>query len=308
MADTTGVSILGIFNADLIFRGPRLPRIGETLTGTGFAIGPGGKGSNQAVAAAKAGAAVKFISKLGQDNFGDLAVDIWTRAGVTPRVQRIAEKPTGTAFIFVNDETGDNAIIIAPGAPSTLTPADIDAEADAITGSKVFVTQLEQPVPAAARALEIAHAAGVTTIFNPAPAVAFPDELYALSDYIAPNETEAAMLTGIEPGSIDDARKAGDILLKRGARNALITLGSNGALLHNADRSVHIPVVSAGKVVDTTGAGDAFLGGFAAALSRGMDPVDAARFGCATAGIAVTRFGTAPAMPSRDEIEALLAR
>lgn len=302
----SGVAILGIFAVDVTFLAPRLPAIGETLAGSGFIMGPGGKGSNQAVAAARAGGEVKFISKIGKDAFGDIGLKTWADAGATARVQRIDSHPTGSAFIFVNDQNGQNAIIVYPGASGTLTPADLDLEAETIAAAKVFVTQLEQPVDAAIRGLEIARAAGTITVFNPAPAVAFPDAVYGLSDYIAPNETEAAMLTGIAPGTVDDARKAGDALLKKGARNALITLGGNGVLLHNATESVHLPAKAAGEVIDTTGAGDAFLGGFSAALSKGLSPVDAVRYGSATAGISVTRRGAAASMPTAAEIEAFL--
>lgn len=303
----SGVAILGIFAVDVTFLAPRLPAIGETLAGSGFIMGPGGKGSNQAVAAARAGGEVRFISKIGKDTFGDIGLKTWAEAGATARVQRIDSHPTGSAFIFVNDANGQNAIIVYAGASGTLSPADLDLEADTIASSKVFVTQLEQPVDAALRGLQIARDAGTITVFNPAPATAFPDEIYRLSDYIAPNETEAAMLTGIAPGTVDDARKAGDALLAKGAKNALITLGGNGVLLHNATQSVHLPARAAGEVIDTTGAGDAFLGGFSAALSKGLDPVEAARYGSATAGISVTRRGAAASMPTAAEIEAFLA-
>ncbi len=302
-----GVAILGIFVADTAYMASRLPVIGETIIGSDFSIGPGGKGSNQAVAAAKAGAKVSFLSKIGRDTFGDLALKTWGAEGIDPRVVVSDSDGTGAAFIFVNPVTGENAIIVYPGAAGTISPADVEANADAIRGAKVFVTQLEQPVDAALRGLQIAREAGVTTIFNPAPAEPFPDAIYPLCDYIVPNETEAATITGIAPGSEDDARRAGDALLARGAGCALITLGERGALYHTADRSVVVPAVAGGRVVDTTGAGDAFVGGFSAALSRGLEPLEAVRFGCATAGISVTRRGTAPAMPTLGEIEALLA-
>jgi ribokinase len=302
-----GVAILGIFVADTAFMASRLPAIGETIIGSGFAIGPGGKGSNQSVAAARAGAKTAFISKIGDDTFGAMALATWKAEGVEPRVVISKTDATGAAFIFVNPATGENAIIIYPGAAGTISPADVEANAEAIRSAKVFVTQLEQPVDAAERGLAIARAAGVATIFNPAPAEAFPASIYALCDYIVPNETEAAAITGIAPGSEDDARRAGDVLLGRGAGCALITLGERGALFHSRERSVLVPAIDAGKAVDTTGAGDAFVGGFAAALADGLDPVAATRFGCAAAGISVTRRGAAPAMPARAEIEALLA-
>lgn len=302
------IAILGIFVADVAFLAPRLPKIGETIAGSGFAMGPGGKGSNQAVAAARAGGAVTFISKIGRDTFGDMALAAWAREGVTARAPQSDTDPTGAAFIYVNDQTGENAVIVYPGAAATLSPADVDEAAAVIEAARVFVTQLEQPVAAARRGLEIARRAGVTTIFNPAPAEPVPEAIYGLCDYIVPNETEAAALTGLPVDTLDDARRVGDALLARGVGTALITLGGRGALFHNRDRSIHLPALSAGTVIDTTGAGDAFVGGFAAALARGEDPVAAARFGGAVAGIAVTRRGTAPAMPRRAEVDALLAK
>jgi ribokinase len=299
------VAILGIFVADLAFRAGRLPLIGETVAGSGFAVGPGGKGSNQAVAAARAGAEVTFISRIGRDTFGELAMKTWKAEGIALRVTQMPDVETGAAFIYVHETKGDNAIIVVPGAAATLCAADLDDAADAIRSSAVFVTQLEQPAEAARRGLEIARAAGVTTVFNPAPAGAFDDALFALSDYIVPNESEAEALTGIAISDLAAARRAGDALIGKGAGTALITLGERGALFHDKARSLHIPAFAAGAVVETAGAGDAFVGAFAAALARGIDPVEAARFGSAAAGISVTRRGTAPAMPQFAEIEGL---
>lgn len=301
-----GVSILGIFVADTAYLARRMPAVGETITGSGFSVGPGGKGSNQAVAAARAGSPVSFISKIGRDTFGDMALRTYAEAGVTPKIVQMDDLPTGAAFIYVNDQNGENAIIVYPGAAGSIGVDDVEAARQTIEASRIFVTQLEQPAAAAQRALEIAHAAGVITVFNPAPAEAFPDAIYPLCDYIVPNETEAAALVGFELTSADDARRAGDVLLKKGARTVLITLGARGVLLHNDSQSVLVPAMASGPVIDTTGAGDAFVGGFSAALARGLAPVEAARFGCATAGISVTRRGTAPAMPALAEIEALL--
>jgi ribokinase len=301
------VVILGIFVADTAYSAPRMPRLGETLIGSGFALGPGGKGSNQAVAAARAGGAVSFISRIGKDTFGGIGLSLWQDAGVTPLVTEMEDVATGAAFIYVNDSTGENAIIVYPGASGHLSPTDVDLQRDAIAAADVFVTQLEQPAEAALRGLRIARGAGVKTVFNPAPSVPFPDDIYALCDVIAPNESEAEGLTGQTVATLDDARRAGDRLLGRGVGAALITLGERGALLHAPGFSQHFPAISAGKVVDTTGAGDAFVGGFAVALSEGRLMPEAVRFGIATASIAVTRRGTAPAMPARPEIDALLA-
>jgi ribokinase len=301
-----GVVILGVFVADLTFRAGKMPAIGETIAGSGFAMGPGGKGSNQAVAAARAGADVTFISRVGSDAFGELAFKTWKADEIQPRVTLSAIAPTGAAFIYVHETRGDNAIIVVSGAAMDLCAADVDAAADAIRASRVFVTQLEQPVDAARRGLQIARAAGSTTVLNPAPAIDLDDTVLALCDYVVPNESEAEALTGIAVGDLAAARRAGDAFLLRGAGTALITLGERGALFHSKDRSIHIAPFSAGDAVETTGAGDAFVGGFAASLARGANPLQAARFGSAAAGISVTRLGAAPAMPRREEIEMLL--
>ena len=302
------VVILGIFNADTSYRAERMPRIGETILGQHFALGPGGKGSNQAVAAAKAGGRTHFITRLGADDFAKVARQVWEGAGVIPEVTVDAESHTGAAFIFLEAATGNNAIIVASGAGGRIAPEDLDANAGLIRGAAVFVTQLEQPIPAARRGLEIARAAGVTTILNPAPAAALDDAMLALCDFITPNETEAETLTGLPVTTLPEAEKAADALMARGVGAVIITLGARGALYRDGERSVHVPAISAGPVVETTGAGDAFNGGFAVALSEGRDVVEAVRFGSATAGISVTRAGAAAAMPTRPEIDALLAR
>jgi ribokinase len=306
MAKLGSVVILGIFVADTSYRAERQPRIGETILGKGFALGPGGKGSNQAVAAARAGADVTFLSKIGQDPFGDMAMAIWQEAGVRAAVTRSADNSTGAAYIFIDDATGDNAIIVCPGAATTISVADMDAAAETIGAAAIFVTQLEQPLPAAERALEIARAGGAVTILNTAPAAPLDDRFWPLCDYVTPNETEAEALTGVSVASIDQARAAGDVFLTKGAGAALITLGEAGALLHTANCSELVPAFDCGPVVETTGAGDAFNGGFAAALARGEDTLAAVRFGCATASLSVTRPGTAPSMPTLAEIEAVL--
>lgn len=301
------VAILGIFAADLAFRAKRLPVMGETLLGEGFVMGPGGKGSNQSVAAARAGGDVRFITKIGQDAFGDIAIATWKGAGVdTSCVTRLADQLTGAAFIFVSSETGNNAIIVNAGAAGTVTAADVVAAEAAIKDSRVFVTQLETAVEASWRGLELARKAGAITVFNPAPAAKIDPAIYKLCDYVTPNETEAAEITGVQVVSVDDARAAGNKLLEMGVGNALITLGANGVLLHNAKQSVHVPAYKV-KVVETTGAGDAFNGGFAVAIGEGQDPVAAARFGVATASLSVTKAGTAPSMPTRAEIDKMLA-
>ena len=302
------IVILGIFVADTAYRADRQPKMGETILGTSFVLGPGGKGSNQAVAAAMAGGDVTFISRLGRDAFADIARATWGRAGVKSAITEDPDSYTGAAYIFLEDTTGNNAIIVAAGAAGRISVEDVEASRPLIEGARVFITQLEQPIPAARRALEIARAAGVRTILNPAPAAPLDDALLALCDFITPNESETESLTGLPVTTLAEAEAAADALLARGVGACLITLGERGALYRDPTRSVHVPVISAGAVVDTTGAGDAFNGGFAVALTEGRDVVEAVRFGCATAGISVTRPGTAPAMPSRAEIDALLAR
>jgi ribokinase len=299
------IVILGIFVADTAYRAERQPKMGETILGRTFALGPGGKGSNQAVAAAMAGGEVHFITRLGRDDFAGIARSTWAKAGVIPEITEDPESYTGAAYIFIEDATGNNAIIVAPGAAGRISVEDVESRAELIGGASVFVTQLEQPIPAAHRALEIARKGGARTILNPAPAAELPPGMLALCDFVTPNESEAEGITGVPVRSVADAERAAEALLAQGVGAAIITLGEKGALYRDASRSVHVPVFDAGPVVETTGAGDAFNGGFATALAEGADPVEAVRFGCATASISVTRPGTAPSMPTRAEIDAL---
>jgi ribokinase len=300
------VVILGVFVADTAYRAERQPKLGETILGKSFTLGPGGKGSNQAVAAARAGAETHMIARLGQDAFAEMALATWKEAGVIPAISQHPGSYTGAAFIFIEDGTGNNAIIISPGAAAGFTIQDINDNVDLIRSAKVFVTQLEQPIPVAFHALRMARASRVTTVLNPAPAARLPADMLHMVDYVTPNESEAEALTGLPVTSLEEAEAAARALRSKGAGAAIITLGDKGALYHDRKRTVHVPPFFAGPVVETTGAGDAFNGGFAAALAEGMDPVEAVRFGSATAGISVTRAGTAPSMPSRAEIDALL--
>jgi ribokinase len=299
------IVILGIFVADTAYRAERQPKMGETILGRTFALGPGGKGSNQSVAAAMAGGQVHFITRLGRDDFAGIARSTWAKAGVIPEITEDPESYTGAAYIFIEDATGNNAIIVAPGAAGRISVEDVESRAELIGGASVFVTQLEQPIPAAHRALEIARKGGARTILNPAPAAELPPGMLALCDFVTPNESEAEGITGVPVRSVADAERAAEALLAQGVGAAIITLGEKGALYRDGSRSVHVPVFDAGPVVETTGAGDAFNGGFATALAEGADPVEAVRFGCATASISVTRPGTAPSMPTRAEIDAL---
>ena len=297
------VVVLGVFVADTAYRAERMPRLGETVLGNSFSLGPGGKGSNQAVAAGRLGVTVSIISRLGQDDFADMAKDVWNKSGVTPYVKQNSDDYTGAAYIFVEDSSGDNAIIIAPGAAAKISAQDLEAQADLIKSADVFVTQLEQPMEAAVRGLEIARSAGVKTVLNPAPAAELPHGMLNLCDFVTPNETETESLTGITVATVDDAERAAAVLNDMGVTTPIITLGEKGAYLFGHGM---VPAFKAGPVIETTGAGDAFNGGFAAALSEGKTGLDAVRVGCATAGISVTRAGTAPSMPSRKEVGKLI--
>jgi ribokinase len=303
----TKILVLGSFVADAAFRAARLPAWGETLMGSGFALGPGGKGSNQAVAAARAGASVQMLSRLGDDAFGRLARDTWAADGIDASLVGNCVTPTGAAAILIDEAKGENAIIVVPGACFTLTPQDVEAAGDAIRAAGVLLMQLELPLETVECGMRVARAAGVRTILNPAPAQALSDAMLGLADFLIPNESEAALLTGLPVENTAQAEAAARVLIERGARCVIVTLGAQGALVcAEGAEAVLVSAFSAGPVLETTGAGDAFCGGFAAALSEGRSVLDAARFGCATAGISVTRAGTAPSMPKRAEIEELL--
>ena len=297
------IVILGVFVADTTYRASRLPKMGETILGNSFILGPGGKGSNQAVAAGNLGADVTIITRLADDDFGKMALQTWESANVKGAVKYSSDSYTGAAFIFVDDNTGDNAIIISPGAASEISLTDIHDNSETISSTDVFLTQLEQPIDVAHEGLKIAKNNGKITILNPAPAASLPKEIFSLCDFITPNETETETLTGVNISTLEDADTACKKFVEMGVKNPIITLGEKGAYLHNHGL---IESYKVGKVLETTGAGDAFNGGFAAALAEGRSTLDAINFGCATAGISVTRAGTAPSMPTRDEVEKIL--
>jgi ribokinase len=301
------VVVLGIFCADAAYRADRLPHLGETVLGHSFVLGPGGKGSNQAVAAARAGGQVHLITRLGDDAFAQMARDLWADAGITPQITVDVGSYTGSAFIFLEAATGQNAIIVAPGAAAHLSALDVENHRSLISGAAVFLTQLEQPQDAALRGLQIARGAGVTTILNPAPAADLPDEMLALCDLITPNESEAEALTGIAVTTIPEATAAADALIARGVGAVALTMGENGVLFRSARTTLHIPARAPGPMVDTTGAGDAFNGGLAAALAQGAAMDVALRFASAMAGLSVTRQGAAASMPTRDEVDTFMA-
>ena len=294
------VVILGVFVADTAYRADRMPVMGETVLGNSFSLGPGGKGSNQAVAAGRLGVKVSMISRLGKDDFGQIAIDTWKSSGVTPYIEEDVSSYTGAAFIFIEENSGDNAIIISPGAAANISPIDLEKRKDLIANADVFITQLEQPLAAAKKGLEIAKSAKVKTILNPAPATKLPDGFLTLCDFITPNETETETLTGVKVSTLDDAKIACEKFKEMGYEN--ITFEGPGEEEDQWANSIRKTFKSS----ETTGAGDAFNGGFAAALSEGRSTLESINFGCATAGISVTRAGTAPSMPTRDEVEKIL--
>jgi len=300
------IVILGVFVADTAYRASRQPKIGETIIGNEFSLGPGGKGSNQAAAAALAGGNVHFISRLGKDDFANMAISLWEKSGITPHVTQHSDSYTGAAYIFIENKSGNNAIIVSPGAAANINEDDIMANKELIQGSRVFMTQLEQSLDAAGTALYFAKEGGAITILNPAPAQPLGENILKLCDFVTPNEIEAEQITGIPVKSINDAEIAAGKLLEKGASAAVITLGEQGALFKDNNQIIHQPSYQVGPVVETTGAGDAFNGGLAVALAEEM-PIDKAlRFACAAASISVTRQGTAPSMPDRHEIDTLL--
>ena len=306
--DLTDVTVLGIFVADTTYTANRMPKIGETIIGSSFNLGPGGKGSNQAVAASKSGAKTRFITKMGNDTFSRMGLNIWKSSNVIPEIEISETKPTGSACIFLDESSGENAIIVCPGAAEEISSNFVFQKEHIISNSKVFITQLEQPLEAAITALTLAKKHKVLTILNPAPNpnTPLPENLYPLCDFITPNETEAEHLTGIRVNSEASAKVAAKWLESKGVKNIAITLGDKGVYFHNSIISKIIPAFKVKKVLETTGAGDAFNGSLAAALSRGETYVDSVLIGCATASISVTRYGTSEAMPSLEEVQKLI--
>lgn len=302
MAD---IVVLGSLNIDLVARVPRFPAAGETLTGSDFKTVPGGKGANQAVAAARLGTRVAMVGRVGDDVFGGSlregmqrdGVDI-THVEVTPGVS------TGTALIHVDDRA-ENTIVIIPGANGKLTPDDVDRLSGVIAGTKVLMLQLEVPLETVVRAAETAKKAGVTVILDPAPARELPAELLELVDIITPNETEASILTGRTVSDARTAKLAAVDLLRTGVGTVLVKLGARGALL--AAGNTFEPMDGfAVQAVDTTAAGDAFGGGLATALVEGRSLQEAVVFANAVGALATTRFGAQTSMPTRQEVEEFL--
>lgn len=300
------ILVFGSFVTDLNARAPHFPAEGETVMGSMFKSGPGGKGSNQAVAAKRAGGNVSFVTRLGEDVFGQAALDFYRSEGIdTSSVIVDKDSYTGAALITVNETTGQNEIVVILGACDRFTSNEIEELNTAISNSDLVLCQLETNLDATLEVLNKAHIAGKTTILNPAPARVLPEEVFQNLDYITPNETEAEILTGIKVTDSESASKAADVLMNRGVKNVVITLGSNGYYAKNSSEVITGKPIKV-NVVDTTGAGDAFNGGFAAALAENMNLHEALRFANITGGLSVEKIGTAPAMPYRNEIDKLM--
>lgn len=297
------ITVMGSFVVDLMARAPHLPVPGETVKGSVFKLGPGGKGSNQAVAAQRAGADVIMVTKIGNDDFAQIALKSFKNEKMdTKLVFKDDKLSTGAALIMVDEDTSENEIVVTLGANSNITSDNIEIAREAIEGANVFLTQLETNVDAVEKAIDIAHSSGVKVILNPAPVQEISKQLYSKIDFFTPNEVEASKLSGITIKNMEDARKAAQIFIDRGTENVIITLGSKGALVVTASRNELIESYKV-NAVDTTGAGDAYNGGFATALAEGKDIFEAARFASAVGALSVTKIGTTPAMPYRQEID-----
>lgn len=296
------ICVVGSINLDMNAYVERFPRPGETLHGRRFTTGYGGKGANQAVMAARLGAKVSMVGRIGDDVFGhDMRRNLESEGIRTEFVKESKGVSSGVAVITI-DEQGQNQIIVIPGANGLVTAADVEEAQAAITGAQVLLCQMEVPMEANLAALCIARNAGVTTIFNSAPVSGeVPEEVYRLSDIFCPNESEAELLTGVPVHTLDDARLAASAIVARGARAALITLGAQGCLYVTADHEEHVPAPRV-KAVDTTGAGDAFVGSLAHFLAAGLPVLDAIARANAIAAISVQHPGTQASYPRRADL------
>jgi ribokinase len=299
------IAVVGSLNMDLIIQSARIPRPGETIIGGTYHTAPGGKGANQAVAAARLGANVAMIGRVGGDAFGAALRENLEQAGVDTRnVVEDLGSATGVALIVV-DTAGENTIVVASGANMELTPTDVAAAAGTITSADVLLLQLESPLEVVMRAAQIARAAGVTVVLNPAPARPLPADLLKVIDVLVPNESETALLTGLPIDSDHACEQAAHRLLALGVRTVVLTLGERGALLTNPGGNQRVPAFRV-TPVDTTAAGDAFVGGFGVALSEGKPAPEAVRWGNAAGALATTRLGAQPSLPDREMVERLL--
>lgn len=299
------IVVVGSSNTDMILRLNRIPKPGETLLGGEFSMAAGGKGANQAVAAARAGGDVAFLARVGDDLFGGQAIEGFRREGIdVDHVQRDPKAASGVALIFVADD-GENSIGVASGANGRLTPADVDAAAETIRSASTLVVQLETPLETVARAVEVAAAAGVRVILNPAPAQPLSDELLSRVSILTPNETEAALLTGRDVSDTTSAAAAAESLRARGVATAIVTLGAQGCVVASDEHSGHLPALSV-EAVDTTAAGDVFNGALAVALAESAPLQEAICFASAAAALSVGTLGAQPSAPNRNAIERTL--
>jgi len=301
------VVVVGSSNTDLVVRAKRIPVPGETVLGGDLLIASGGKGANQAVAAARLGAEVTLVARVGTDMFGDRALEEIASSGVrTDYVVRDPEEPSGTALIVV-DDSGQNSIVVAPGANAHLTPEDVDAARPAFEEADVVVLQFEILLGTVAHAMALAKELNKRVVLNPAPARSIPEGFLRGVDVITPNEIEAAMLLGWEVGESFNGVAAAQALLEHGVSAAVVTLGDQGAVAVTPDRVREIAPFLV-EAVDTTAAGDCFTGALACALGEGMRLGAATRFANAAAALSVTRLGAQPSMPNREEVEAFMAQ
>ena len=297
---TGKILVIGSSNTDMTIKSERLPAPGETILGGKFLMGAGGKGANQAVAARRLGGDVTFVCKVGRDIFGDNAIKGYEKEGIdTSHILR-SDAPSGVALILV-DAKAENSIAVAPGANGDLTPADIRNLRDVIAGASYLILQLEVPVETVLEAARIAHEAGVYVILNPAPACPLPEELFKYLSLITPNQTETALMTGIEAdeASLD---RAVDALRAKGVQDVIVTLGSRGSLVCTGDKREFVPACKV-KAVDTTAAGDTFCGALCVALSEGKSLTEAAAFATKASALAVQKMGAQDSIPYRKDIQ-----
>ena len=291
------ISVLGIFVADVSFSGLKIPAVGETIIGDKYNIGPGGKGCNQAVAIARLGGKVNFISKIGKDNYGQLALNTLKKNNIDVKnIIQDENLQTGVAGILVDKNSGKNAINVIVGAPSTLKISEIDNQINMIKNSKIFLTQLEVPKNVTLHCLKTAKENGCLTILNPAPASEITKEFYNFIDYFTPNETEAEFYTGIKINNEKEAKHASDKLINLGIKKVIITLGEKGLFYSDGNEEIYLKA-NLVKAIDTTGAGDAFNGGLAFGLSRKKTIRECLEFANKVAGVSTTKLGAGDAMP-----------
>ena len=294
------ITILGIFVADISFSGDKIPIEGETILGDSYNVGPGGKGCNQAIAISRLGGKVNFISKIGNDEYGKLAINNFKKDNINTSNIIISKKhKTGVAGIHIDRNTGKNAITVVRGAPASLTREEIDI--NKIKQSKIFLTQLEVPLDVTLHCLKAAKENGLINILNPAPACKLSNEFFKLVDYFTPNETEAEYYTGIKIINETDAKKSALKLIKMGIKNVIITLGEKGIFFSNGIENIYIKSIQV-KAIDTTGAGDAFNGGFTLALLKGKKIKECLEFANRVAGLSTTKLGAGDSMPTLNEL------